>query len=147
MTIVPKQLGFYPFYDPYRGSDTLNYPHKIGVSVGLGAFYLLVGLGLATANVTVSHLLGIPADFYATVFSLVIIYLGVFLSGFAAGMGLHGIISIIVLYLRFAPNLRHSLNPNDPDGSGGIKKLGDALWFFGMLIGAVAITRRIWRIS
>ena len=209
MTIVPNQPGFHSFYDPYRGSDTLNYPRKIGVSVGLGAFYLLlqyyslpdkmaffrqycwvlgiiistsmmalyiatdvlrrslkimdefegdsdirnqmvntwfsdkwyllVGLGLATANVTVSHLLGIPADFHATVFSLVIIYFGVFLSGFAAGMGLHGIISIIVLYLRFAPNLRHSLNPNDPDGSGGIKKLGDALWFFGMLIGAVAI--------
>jgi len=44
-----------------------------------------------------------------------------------------------VQYLRFAPNFRHSLNPNDPDGSGGIRKLGDALWFFGMLIGAVAV--------
>ncbi len=209
MTIIPKQPGFYPFYDPYRGSDTLNYPRKIGVAVGLGSFYvlaqyyslpdklaffrqycwilgiiistsmmalyistdvfrhslkvmdefegdsdirnqivatwfsdkwyLLTGLGLGTVNVTVSHLLGIPADFHATVFSLVTIYFGVFLSGFTAGMGLHGIISIIVLYLRFAPNLRHSLNPNDPDGSGGIKKLGDALWFFGMLIGAVAV--------
>jgi hypothetical protein len=55
------------------------------------------------------------------------------------GMGLHGIIAVIALYLRLVPNLHNSLNPNDPDGNGGIKKLGDALWFFGMLIGAVAI--------
>ena len=28
---------------------------------------------------------------------------------------------------------------NDPDGNGGIKKLGDSLWFFGGLIGAVGV--------
>jgi hypothetical protein len=32
-----------------------------------------------------------------------------------------------------------SHNINDPDGNGGIKKLGDSLWFFGGLIGAVGV--------
>lgn len=209
MTTIPEHPRIYPFYDPYRGGDTLSYSHKTGICFGFGAAYLLLqyyampdklaffrqycwvlgiiistsmmalyiatdvlrrsliimgefegdsdtrdqlvstwftnkryllaGVGFAAVNVSVSHLLGIPADFHASLYSLMMIYVGVFLSGFTAGMGLHGIISIVVLYLRFVPNLYNSLNPNDPDGNGGIKKLGDALWFFGMLIGAVAI--------
>ena len=73
--------------------------------------YLLAGLGFATLNMTVSHLLGIPADFHTTPFSLVMSYVGIFLSGFTCGMGLLGIVGIIVLYLKFSPNLQYSLNP------------------------------------
>ncbi|MCH7816043.1 MAG: hypothetical protein IIC60_05685 [Proteobacteria bacterium] len=101
--------------------------------------YLMAGFGFATLTIGVSHLFGVPADLHATSFSLAMIYVGFFLSGFTCGLGLQGIVSIIVMYLKFAPNLQHSLDPNDPDGNGGIKKLGDALWFFGMLIGAVGI--------
>tara|TARA_B110000444_G_scaffold206035_1_gene199428 strand:+ start:549 stop:1106 length:558 start_codon:yes stop_codon:yes gene_type:complete len=67
------------------------------------------------------------------------IYLGTFLAGFASGMGLLAITAVIVLYLKFAPSLQYTLDPNNPDGNGGIKKLGDSLWFFGGLIGAVGI--------
>ena len=66
-------------------------------------------------------------------------YFGFFLAGFASGMGLLAITAVIVLYLKFAPSLQYTLDPNDPDGSGGIKKLGDSLWFFSGLIGAVGV--------
>lgn len=46
---------------------------------------------------------------------------------------------MIVLYLKFAPSLQYTLDPSDPDGYGGIKKLGDSLWFFGGLIGVMGI--------
>ena len=55
------------------------------------------------------------------------------MAGFSAGMGVWAITAVIVLYLKFAPNLQHSLDPNNPDGNGGIKKLGDSLWFFAIL--------------
>ena len=54
-------------------------------------------------------------------------------------MGLLAITAVIVLYLKFALTLQYILDPNDPDGNGGIKKLGDSLWFFGGLIGAVGV--------
>jgi hypothetical protein len=67
------------------------------------------------------------------------VYFGFFLGGFASGMGLLAITAVIALYLKFAPSLQYTLNPNDPDGNGGIKKLGDSLWFFGGLIGVVGV--------
>ncbi len=208
---MPKSLksDFYPFYDPYRNSGTLGYGFKLGISLGIGAFYallqytalsdkrvffsencwilgliistscfslyvatdvfrhnlqtmreiegkraqslrvvdewmndkwlLLAGFGFAAANTTVGHLLGIPAAFFESSTALAMAYFGFFLAGFASGMGLLAITAVIVLYLKFAPSLQHALDPNDPDGNGGIKKLGDSLWLFGGLIGAVGI--------
>lgn len=100
---------------------------------------LLAGFGFAAANTTVGHLLGVPAAFFESTSALAMAYFGFFLAGFSSGMGLLAIAAVIVLYLKFAPSLQHSLDPNDPDGNGGIKKLGDSLWFFGGLIGAVGI--------
>jgi uncharacterized membrane protein len=71
--------------------------------------------------------------------SLVMVHFGFFLVGFASGMGLLAITAVIVLYLKFAPTLQYTLDPNDPDRNGGIKRLGDSLWFFGGLIGAVSV--------
>ena len=213
--MTQKQAEFYPFYDPYREGDTLTYGSKAGISLGIGALYLLfqyyslqdkavffpqycwilgiiistatmalylatdvfrrslavmreietsqtssvdrevsltvisewvsdtryllAGIGFATANTTVAHLLGVPTEFHESVFSLVMMYTGFFLAGFTCGMGMLGIIIVIVLYLEFAPTLKDSLDPNNPDGTGGIKKLGDSLWIFAGLIGSVAI--------
>ena len=204
-----RQTDFYPFYDPLRDGVTLSYPSKIGISLGMGAFYVLLqyfslpdkmvffqqyswilgviistsimalylatdvfrrslvtinqfegdnrisnqiietwltdrwylmaGAGFSIANTSIAHLLGVPADIQVSVLATVIQYLGFVLAGFSAGMGLWGIISIIVLYLKFAPNLQHNLDPEDPDGIGGIKKLGDSLWFFSLLIFTVGI--------
>lgn len=100
---------------------------------------LLAGFGFAAANTSVGHLLGVPAAFFESTTALAMVYFGFFLAGFASGMGLLAIAAVIVLYLKFAPSLQHSLDPNDPDGNGGIKKLGDSLWYFGGLIGAVGI--------
>lgn len=100
---------------------------------------LLAGFAFGATNTTVGHLLGVPSVFFESTSSLVMIYLGTFLAGFASGMGLLAITAVIVLYLKFAPSLQYTLDPNNPDGNGGIKKLGDSLWFFGGLIGAVGI--------
>ena len=100
---------------------------------------LLAGFVFGTANTTVGHVLGVPSAFFESHSSLVMIYLGYFLAGFSRGMGLLAITAVIVLYLKFAPSLQYALNPNDPDGNGGIKKLGDSLWLFGGLTGAVGI--------
>ncbi len=210
-----KQIDFYPFYDPYRQGDTLSYSSKAGISLGIGAVYLLfqyyslqdktifftqycwilgviistatmalylatdvfrrslsvmreietsqdevldrevslnvisewatntryllAGFGFAAANTTIAHLLGVPMEFHESIFSLFMMYAGFFLAGFSCGMGMLGILIVIVLYLKFAPTLQDSLDPNNPDGTGGIKKLGDSLWVFGGLIGAIAI--------
>ena len=95
--------------------------------------------GFATLNISVGHLLGVPTDLRGSVPALAMIYVGFFLSGFFAGMGLLSIISVIALHLRFAPHIQYSLNPDNPDGSGGIGSLGDSLWFFASLIGAVGV--------
>jgi hypothetical protein len=100
---------------------------------------LLAGFAFATANTTVGHILGVPTAFYESTSALTMAYFGFFLAGFACGMGLLAIASVIALYLKFAPNLQHLLDANNPDGNGGIKELGDSLWFFGGLIGAVGI--------
>ena len=100
---------------------------------------LLVGLASGVVNAIVGHLLGIPLVFFESSSSLVMAYFGFFLGGLASGMGLLAIIAVIVLYLKFALTLEYTLDPNDPDGNGGIKKLGDSLWFFGGLIGAVGV--------
>ncbi len=102
-------------------------------------WFFLAGLTFGTINTTVGHLLGVPAVFYDATFSLIMVYSGFFMGGFASGMGLLAIAAVIILYLKFAPSLQYSLDANDPDGNGGIKKLGDSLWFFAGLIGAVGI--------
>ena len=116
---------------------------RVGDSVVNGwlnnRWHLLSGLIWATLNVSVAHILGAPADFYSSSLILLMLYVGFFISGFTAGMGMLAIVAVIVLYLKLAPNLQHSLNPDDPDGTGGIKKLGDSLWFFGALVAANGI--------
>jgi len=101
--------------------------------------FLLAGAGFATLNISVGHLLGVPTDLRGSVPALAMIYVGFFLSGFFAGMGLLSIISVIALHLRFAPHIQYALNPDNPDRSGGIGSLGDTLWFFASLIGAVGV--------
>lgn len=100
---------------------------------------LLTGFAFGAANTTVGHLLGVPSVFFESMSSLAMVYFGFFLAGFASGMGLLAITAVIALYLKFAPSLQYTLDPSDPDGNGGIKKLGDSLWFFGGLIGAVGV--------
>lgn len=100
---------------------------------------LLAGLALGTIATTIGHFLGVPTAFLESSSSFVMIYFGFFLSGFFSGMGLLAIAAVIILYLRFVPSLQYALDPHDPDGNGGIKKLGDSLWFFGGLTGAVGI--------
>ncbi|PCJ25432.1 MAG: hypothetical protein COA96_07295 [SAR86 cluster bacterium] len=102
-------------------------------------WYFLSGLGFATTSITTGHFLGIPLEFYETPYSLFAMYMGLFLAGFTSGMGLLSIVAVIILYLKFVPNLQYSLDPHNPDGFGGIKKLGDSLWFFGGLAAAVGI--------
>lgn len=102
-------------------------------------WYVLAGLAFGTTNTMVGHTLGVPVEFYAQTSSLIAIYIGFFAAGFASGMGLLGIFAVIALYLRVAPSLQHALNPHSPDGTGGIKTLGDSLWFFGSLIGLVGL--------
>jgi len=101
--------------------------------------FLLAGLVFATLTTAVAHRLGVPLDLHSASVPLVAAYLGYFLSGFTCGMGLWAIFAVITLYVRFAPNLQHTLDPGSPDGFGGIKSLGDSLWFFATLIAAVGL--------
>jgi MFS family permease len=109
--------------------------------------FLMAGAGFATLNISVGYLLGVPTAFHSSVPAFAMIYVGFFLSGFFAGMGLLSIISVIVLHLRFAPHIQHALNPDNPDGSGGIGALGDTLWFFASLIGVVGVLVSIFLVN
>jgi hypothetical protein len=121
----------------FEGNDELsNYIVRHWLS---DYYYGLAGLFLGSANVGVAYLLGIPSEFHSTALSLSLMYFGLFIAGFTAGLGLLAIVAVIALYLNLAPNLQYALDPNDPDGNGGIKKLGDSLWFFAMLIAAVGV--------
>lgn len=100
--------------------------------------YVFAGTLVGTVNVTIGHFLGVPSDFFVTPLALTLIYVGFFLAGFANGMGVQGVVTVITLYVRFAPNLQNTLEPRNPDGIGGIKRLGDSLWFFTFIIAAVA---------
>lgn len=108
---------------------------------------LLAGAGFATLNTLVGHLLGVPVEFHDSVLTLAMMYVGFFMSGFFAGMGLQSIIAVLVMHLRFAPNLQHGLDPENPDGSGGIGTIGDALWFFALLIGSVGALVSVYLVS
>lgn len=101
--------------------------------------FLFCGFGFAVCTVLVSVTLGVPADYHIATASLFVYYLGAFAAGFTSGMGLLSIVSCIVLYVRFAPNLEYALDIDNPDGYGGLKKLGDSLWFFGGLIGTLGM--------
>ena len=96
-------------------------------------WYFFVGAIWATSNTTIGHLLGVPGVIHDSAIALSVQYVGFTMAGFSAGMGVWAIVAVIVLYLKFAPSLQHSLDPNNPDGNGGIKKLGDSLWFFAIL--------------
>ncbi|MFT6092630.1 MAG: hypothetical protein ACJA2Q_000519 [Pseudohongiellaceae bacterium] len=109
--------------------------------------YGLAGLLCGSINVAVAHLLGIPGEFHSSPLSLSLMYVGFFVAGFTAGMGLLAIVAVIALYLKLAPRLQRALDPDDPDGNGGIKKLGDSLWFFAMLIAAVAVLVSIYMLG
>jgi len=101
--------------------------------------FIFAGLIWGTLNTSIGHLLGVPDQYHETAFALISMYIGFFMAGFSAGIGLMSILGVIILFLRFAPNLQHALDPNNPDGTGGIKQLGDSLWFFGVLIGTVGV--------
>ena len=101
--------------------------------------YILSGCAFAALNTLVGHLLGVPQDFHASPFALTMIYSGFMVAGFTCGMGLYGIVGASILYLKLSPCLHYSLDPMDPDGAGGIKRIGDALWTFGALVGLVGL--------
>lgn len=109
--------------------------------------YLRAGLIFAVMSVTVAHLLGVPKAFHVGLWPLISIYLTYFVSGFTAGMGLWSIFGVVVLYLKFAPLLPHTLDPQDPDGVGGIKLLGNSLWFFATLVAAVGLLIAVYLFS
>ncbi|MFT4886739.1 MAG: hypothetical protein ACJA2D_001189 [Pseudohongiellaceae bacterium] len=109
--------------------------------------YGLAGLLCGSVNVGVAHLLGVPGEFHSSPLSLSFMYVGFFVAGFTSGMGVLAIVAIIALYLKLAPRLQHALDPDDPDGNGGIKTLGDSLWFFAMLIAAVAVLVSIYMLG
>ncbi|MCG8415472.1 MAG: hypothetical protein MI746_14755 [Pseudomonadales bacterium] len=109
--------------------------------------FLMAGAGFATINTTIGHLMGVPTVLHESVSSLVLIYMGFLVGGFLAGMGLLSTAAVIVLHLRFAPTLQHTLDPNNPDGSGGIGTLGDSLWFFALLIGSVGVLVSIYLVN
>ncbi|MEQ8952973.1 MAG: hypothetical protein RL120_02495, partial [Gammaproteobacteria bacterium] len=79
--------------------------------------------------------------------SLAVYVIGKLLAGFFSGMGLHGIVSVIVLYLKIAPELQYSLDLSRPDGINGIKKLGDSLWFFAGLVACLGVLVLIYLFS
>ncbi|MFM1897587.1 MAG: hypothetical protein RLZZ385_2661 [Pseudomonadota bacterium] len=109
--------------------------------------YLWSAILFACVNTAVGYGLGVPQDFYSSTFSLVMIYSGFWMAGFACGMGVYGILGIMVLYLKLSPCLYYALDPMNPDGAGGIKRLGDALWIFGMLAGTVGLLVSIYMLG
>lgn len=109
--------------------------------------FVMAGVSFATLNTAIGHLMGVPVVIHESVAALTLFYIGFFLSGFLAGIGLLSIAAVIKLVLSFAPNLQHMLNPEDPDGSGGIGTLGDSLWFFALLIGAVGVLVSIFLVN
>lgn len=101
--------------------------------------YLYAGVGFGALNALVGHVLGIPEELAQSPGSITVLTLGYALVGFTCGMGLFGITGVMVLYLRLAPCLYFSLDPLAPDGAGGIKRLGDALWTFALLTLGVGV--------
>ncbi|MEX2130113.1 MAG: hypothetical protein WD772_01395 [Pseudohongiellaceae bacterium] len=101
--------------------------------------YLICGFAFSMTTALVSYFLGVPEIFRQNLLSLFTIYGGYALAGFTSGMGVYGIVGIIVLFLKLSPCLHHSLDPMAADGAGGIKRLGDSLWFFAMLTGAIGL--------
>ncbi len=101
--------------------------------------FLVAGLSVATANTLVAHLLGIPGELHASPLALLVMYLGYFGSGFTAGMGLLAIFSVIVLYLKLAPELERSLDSETLDIASSLKQLSNSLWFFAILASMVGV--------
>ena len=123
--------------DSMQGNDRLT-RHVIEHWLSNNRF-LLAGFFWGTCNTAVAHLLGIPGELHASVLSLLVMYLGYFFAGFAAGMGMLAIVAVIVLYLKLAPELDHSLDSERSDAEASLKKLSDALWFFATLISLVGV--------
>ncbi len=108
---------------------------------------LMAGAAFATLNTLIGHLMGVPIVFQDSIPTFTMMYIGFFMSGFFAGMGLQAIFAVLALHLKFAPNLQHNLDPDNPDGSGGIGTIGDSLWFFALLIGAVGALVSVYLVS
>ncbi len=123
--------------DNMQGNDQLT---RFIVEVWLtNNRFLLAGLFWGTCNTLVAHLLGIPGELHSSALSLLVMYIGYFSAGFTAGMGMLAIIAVIVLYLKLAPELIHSLDSESSDAAKSLKKLSDALWFFATLISLIGV--------
>ncbi len=101
----------------------------------------LLGAGLiwAAATMTVALLLGIPTAFPSGSAARLTLLSGYGGAGFISGMGLLAVIAVIVLHLRIAPHLPQTLDPDNPDGSGGFRAVGNSLWYFAFLVALVAL--------
>lgn len=106
--------------------------------------YLMVGATYAVIIAFAGYLFGLPVAFQGNLFSQLVITLGWGLAGFTCGMGMYGIVGVIILYLKLSPCLYYTLDPMNDDGAGGIKRLGDALWFFALLTGSVGLLTSIY---
>ncbi len=101
--------------------------------------YGISGVVFALIVVASSISFGIPEEMRPDTLSLAVFIAGKLLAGFTAGMGMHGIVAVVVLYLKCAPELQYSLDLSRADAFSGIKKLGDSLWFFAGLISCVGV--------
>jgi len=101
--------------------------------------FLIFAAVFATLTTGAAHTLGIPADLHESPLALAVNYLGYFMASFSSGLGTWAIFGVITLYLRFAPNLQFTIDPQNPDGNGGIKLLGESLWFFALLIAVIGL--------
>ena len=110
-------------------------------------WYITTGMIMGITTSVVFTVLGVPAVFFETPASLLGVYAGFFLAGFTGGMGLHAVICLLVLYIKFAPSLEHSLDVTTSSGDVGLKKLGDSLWFFAGLIASVGILESVYLIN
>lgn len=106
----------------------------------LGDRYLLMsGILIAVANVSLVRMFGIPPALLADFPAAAVLYLGYGLVGFVAGVALWVTLAIIVLYLRFAVSLRHTLNPEDETALRDFADLAEALWRFALLVASVGV--------
>ncbi len=100
---------------------------------------LLAGFLFGTSNTLVAHLLGVPGELHSSPAALLIMYIGYFGAGFAAGMGMLAIFAVIVLYLKLAPRLERSLDSETFDVISSLKQLSNSLWFFAILTSMVGV--------
>lgn len=114
----------------------------------LGDGYLLLsGILIAIANVALVNLFGAPPALLAGPLAAAVLYAGYALVGFVAGVALWVTLAIIVLYLRFAVSLRHTLNPEDETELGDFARLAEGLWRFALLVASVGVLISIYLLN